>query len=53
MDNVIIAGKQCESCLYGSIDDANKARIVVNCSLKNRKYTWGQCVPCNDRKNKE
>lgn len=52
MDNIIVAGEDCEKCFYGTIDNSNKSKIVVNCSYKNKKYIWGQYVPCDDKKNK-
>ena len=45
---------ECEKCKHGTIDDSNKARVMVICKIKNKKYYYGQCIPCEymERKNK-
>ena len=40
MSNMILTS-QCESCIYGSIDDSNKARVKVKCSYKCKEYHYG------------
>lgn len=50
MGNMIIAGKECESCAYSNIDDSNKSKIIIKCKARNKVYLWGQCIPCNDKK---
>lgn len=51
MGNMIIVGKDCSLCIYcSSIDESNKSRIMVNCTARNKSYTWGQCIPCEDKK---
>ena len=44
---------ECEKCKHGTIDDSNKARVMVICKIK-KKYYYGQCIPCEymERKNK-
>lgn len=50
----MINTNECEHCKYGTIDDLNKARVVVMCQAKNKKYYYGQCIPCEymERKDK-
>lgn len=45
---------ECEKCKHGTIDDSDKARVMVICKIKNKKYYYGQCIPCEymERKNK-
>ena len=52
MDDIIIAGKDCELCQYGTIDDTNKARIKVHCAARDKTYCYGQYIPCEDYKKK-
>ena len=39
---------KCEKCIYGSIDDSNKAKVIVRCSKKNKEYFYGQRINCED-----
>lgn len=50
MDNMIIVGKDCKSCIHCSINEAIKSKIIVKCSVRDKTYIWGQCIPCKDRK---
>lgn len=45
--NTIITS-QCESCRYGTVDDSNKARVMVTCDYRGKTYYYGQSVPCDD-----
>ena len=49
----MIITSQCESWTYGSIDEINKARIKVYCSVKDKTYCYGQCIPCDYYKKKK
>lgn len=49
---MIIIGKDCEKCRFGIVDETNKARIKVYCSIKEKWYWWGQCIPCDNREKK-
>lgn len=48
-----ILTSECESCLYGTVDDADKARVKVYCSYKDKTYYYGQCINCNNKRKKE
>lgn len=48
----VIITSQCESCQYGLVDDADKSRIKVYCSTKDKTYCYGQCIQCDDYKKK-
>lgn len=50
---IIIAGKECEKCIYATIDETDKSRIRVYCDARDRQYYWGQNVPCDDIRLKE
>ena len=43
----MIITSQCETCIHGTIDETNIARIKVYCDVKGKTYCYGQCVPCN------
>ena len=45
----MILTSECEECKYGTIDENNKARIKVICAYKNKKYHYGQCIPCESK----
>lgn len=32
-----------------AIDESDKVRIKVLCTLKNKQYYYGQCVPCDKK----
>lgn len=49
----MILTSECEECIYGIIDDTNKARIKVKCTDKNKEYYYGQCVPCENKTKKK
>lgn len=44
----MIITSECEDCIYGSVDERNKARVKVLCSLKDKEYYFGQCIPCDN-----
>lgn len=46
----MILTSECENCIYGIIDDSNKARIKVKCKQKDKEYHYGQCIPCDNKK---
>lgn len=49
----MINASKCEECEYGSTDDSNRARITIYCSKKNKKYFYGQYIPCDDFNKKQ
>lgn len=52
MSNMILTS-ECEKCIYGEIDETNKARIKVHCKYRNREYYYGQCIPCEDKEKRK
>ena len=46
--NMVIAGEKCEKCKFGTLDETNPAKIMVYCSVKEKKYIYGACIPCED-----
>lgn len=43
----MINTSECENCEYGIMDASNKSRITVYCTQKDKKYFYGQCIPCD------
>ena len=46
----IITTDECEQCIYCTLDESDKSKIIIKCSMKEREYIWGRCIPCNFRK---
>lgn len=46
---MIICGKDCEDCKFGTILDEDKARVKVYCQTREKTYYYGQCIPCDDK----
>ena len=47
---MIICGKDCMDCAHlTSIDDENPRRIKVYCSIKEKKYWFGQSIQCEKK----
>lgn len=46
---MILAGVDCENCVYGSIDETDKTKLRVYCQYKDRNYYYGQCIPCENK----
>lgn len=47
--NMIIVGKDCEKCSFGTIEDTNKARVKVYCTQREKWYWYGTCIPCENK----
>lgn len=43
----MIITSECEKCIHSLIDETDKARIKIYCSIKDKSYYWGQCIPCD------
>jgi len=46
---MIIAGDDCKDCKYATVDDTDVARVIVYCDARDKKYYYGQCIPCEDK----
>lgn len=49
----MINTSECISCEYCDQEKISKAKIIIHCNLKNRKYMYGQCIPCDRKKVKK
>lgn len=47
-DEMIIAGADCEGCVY--LVDTTDANHKIICRARDRQYYYGQCIPCDDKK---
>ena len=52
MANMILTS-ECEKCSQAIINDEDKARVKVYCSVKDKTYYWGQCIPCDYKETKK
>ena len=46
---MIIAGKDCENCAKSVLDETNKAKIMVYCTVRDKWYIYGMSIPCEDK----
>lgn len=49
MQMKMINTSECEECVHGTIDETDKARITIECSIKKKKYIYGQYIPCESK----
>lgn len=42
----MITTDECENCKHGTVIENSKADIKVYCSIKDKYYYFGQCIPC-------
>lgn len=45
----VINTSECEGCKYADLDESDKAKIIVTCKLRNKKYIYGQYIFCEDK----
>lgn len=43
----MINTSECEQCLHSTLDETNKAKIMIYCKQKDKWYIYGQCIPCD------
>lgn len=48
MADTIITSKCDKECIFGSIDNSNPSKIVY-CKIKNKRYMYGQKIPCDQK----
>lgn len=48
----MINTSECEECRYGTLHEEDKARIKIYCSLREKEYWYGQCIPCDNKSKK-
>lgn len=53
MSNTVIITSECERCIYGDLDETNKAKIIIHCDYKDKNYIYGACIPCDDFKRRK
>lgn len=52
-DMDMILTSECEQCLRSTLDESNKAKIMVYCNVKEKWYIYGQCIPCEFKEKKK
>lgn len=48
----MIITSECEQCVHSTIIETDKSKVKVHCDVKDKTYYWGQCVQCEDRRQK-
>lgn len=46
--DMIIVGEKCEKCKNCTLDESNKAKIMVYCGVHEKWYIYGSCIQCDD-----
>ena len=49
MAKMLVAGRDCENCVHADIKESGD----VFCHYRNKKYFYGQYVPCDDQEERE
>lgn len=49
-DNIIIVGRDCEGCVYCDVREESKSKVYIFCDYKNKRYFYGQCIPCDNKR---
>lgn len=49
MAKMLVAGRDCENCVHADIKESGD----VFCHHRNKKYFYGQYVPCDDKEERE
>ncbi len=44
----ITTDNECIKCQYGIVEEQSKALVYVNCTKRDKKYMYGQCIYCDD-----
>ena len=44
MGEKMILTSECEKCSHCSLDESNKAKIIIHCNLKDHDYIYGQRI---------
>ena len=46
----LIKTSECVKCTYSTIDDTNKAKVIIHCKAKGKEFIYGQYVECDAKK---
>lgn len=46
----MIITSECEKCIHSTVDEEDKARVKVYCSVKDKTYYWGNVYPVTIKK---
>lgn len=44
----MICTSECVKCTHGTLDDSDKSKVKIICSVKEREYYYGQKINCDD-----
>jgi len=46
----LIKTSECVKCTHSTIDDTNKAKVIIHCKAKGKEFIYGQYVECDFKK---
>lgn len=46
----LIKTSECRKCAHSTIDDTNKAKVIIRCKAKGKEFIYGQYVECDLKK---
>lgn len=46
----LIKTSECVKCAHSTIDDTNKAKVIIRCEAKGKEFIYGQYVECDMKK---
>lgn len=46
----LIKTSECRKCAHSTIDDTNKAKVIIHCKAKGKEFIYGQYVECDVKK---
>ena len=49
----LICSDICVNCINGILDESDKAKVKIICSLKEKEYYYGQYVNCDEFKKQD
>jgi len=49
----LIKTSECRKCTHSTIDDTNKAKVIVRCDASGKEYIYGQYVECEVKKTRK
>ena len=45
----ITAGSECVGCKFYTLDESDKSKLKVKCAARDKIYSYGQRISCEDK----
>lgn len=49
----VICTSECPECIYCTLDESDKRKVMVICGKKEKSYIYGQNIPCDEKVKRE